>query len=127
MSDLAAVLAPFEDSPPDDQIAVLCHLVAQGMSIAEDELNGAIRRAQLLLATGGDPRRRLELDGRAVTALADDLDTPQRREALMAGLDSFAANVVELPALRSTLERLRADRELAWRGLCVALLADSVG
>lgn len=126
VTDLASVLLPFEDSPPDDQTAVLCHLVAQGMSIAEDELNGAIRRAQLLLATGGDPRRPLELDGRAVTALAADLDTPERRDALMTGLDSLLVEVVDLPSLRSTLDRLRADRELAWHGLCAALLADSV-
>jgi hypothetical protein len=127
MSDLASVLAPFEDSPADDQIAVLCHCVALGVGIDEDELNGAIRRAQLLLATGGDPRRPLELDGRAVTALAADLDTPQRRDALMAELDSLAVEVVELPLLKSTLDRLRGDQDLAWRGLCAALLADSVG
>lgn len=127
MTDLASVLLPFEDSPPDDQIVVLCHCVAQGVWIDEDELNGAIRRAQLLLATGGDPRRPLELDGRAVTALAADLGTPQRRDALMAELDSLAADVVELPSLRSTLDRLGADHDLAWRGLCAALLADSVG
>ena len=35
-----------------------------------------MRRAELLLAAGGDPRRELELDGRAVTSVADDLDEP---------------------------------------------------
>jgi hypothetical protein len=126
MSALASVLAHFEDAAPDDQVAVLCHCVWQGVSIPEDELNGAIRRAQLLLAAGGDPRRALELDGRAVTALAADLGTPERRDALMTGLGSLAVDLAELPSLKSTLDRLCADGELAWRGLCAVLLADSI-
>jgi hypothetical protein len=126
MNELASVLLPFEDSPFEDQIVVLCHSVMQGISIDEAELNGAIRRAQLLLATGGDPRRPLELDGRAVTALANDLDAPERRGALRAGLDGLAPDLEGLSALAAVLERLRGDSDLAWRGLCAALLADDL-
>ena len=55
------------------------------------ELHAALRRAELLLAAGGDPRRPLELYGRAVTALAEDLDDPPLRAELAAGLEALAA------------------------------------
>ena len=68
VTDLAALLLPFADRTADQQIVVLCHLVSDAVPIDAEELNGALRRAELLLATGGDPRRPLELDGRAVGA-----------------------------------------------------------
>ena len=57
------------------------------VQIPEDEAAGALRRAVLLLAAGGDPHRALELDGRAVTGMAVELDSPERRAALARGLD----------------------------------------
>ena len=64
---------------------------AGASTVDEAELHAALRRSELLLATGGDPRRPLELYGRAVTALADDLDEPALRAELAAGLDALAA------------------------------------
>src|SRR5207244_7691813 len=49
------------------------------VALDPDELNGALRRAILLLATGGDPQRELALDSRAVVALADELDRKSTR------------------------------------------------
>ena len=68
-----------------DQVEVevsLVLLAGRSVDIDETELKGARRRAVELLAAGGDPRRDLDPDGRAVTALAADLDTPGRRAAL---------------------------------------------
>ena len=94
--------------------------------VDEDELNGALRRAQLLLATGGDPRRPLELEGRAVRSLADDLDQPDRRERLVARLAELAPDLAGLPMASATLGRLVSDPALAWRGFAAALLADAL-
>ena len=67
---------------------LLCFLAGRDVELEETELHAAIRRAELLLAAGGDPRRPLELYGRAVTALAADLDDPVSREQLAVGLDA---------------------------------------
>lgn len=81
---------------------------------------GAVRRALLLLAAGGDPHRSLELDGRAVTALAADLDSPERRHALAAGL--AALPVEGLPRVAAAVARLLGDPELAWRAYSAGVL-----
>ena len=60
----------------------LAWLAGREIELDPDEVKAAIRRAELLLATGGDPRRELDLDGRAVTAIADDLDDPAARDRL---------------------------------------------
>jgi hypothetical protein len=80
----------------------------------------------LLLAAGGDPHRALELDGRAVQALADDLDAAERRAGLAAALDALRAAASGLERVTRALDRLRADDDLAWRWLACALLADEV-
>jgi hypothetical protein len=80
------------------------------------ELRGALRRALLLLAAGGDPRRDPELDGRAVTALAGELDRPERRAALQGALR----------VLRDGADELLADPEVAWRAFACALIADEL-
>jgi hypothetical protein len=94
--------------------------------IVEDELRGAVRRAVLLLATGGDPHRGVDLDGRAVTALAADLDAPERRTALVGGLASLLAMAAGLPAVGAALTRLIGDEELAWRALAAGLLGEEL-
>ena len=68
-----------ERREPTEQWTMLCCLAGRKIAIDDDELNGAVRRAELLLAAGGDPHRPLDPFGRAATALADDLDTPERR------------------------------------------------
>ena len=104
----------------------LAYLAGQGVALGEDELRGAVRRAELLLAAGGDPRRELELDGRAVTALAADLDDPAARAELLRGLERLHGESEGLPAVDAALTRLREEPELAWRSYACALLAEAL-
>jgi hypothetical protein len=80
----------------------------------------------LLLASGGDPRRELEPDGRAVGSLADDLDRPERRAGLQAALAALRVEADGLPTVASALDALSADGELAWRWAACALLAEEL-
>jgi len=110
----------------DDALAVLAWLAGKEVAIPEDELTGALRRGVLLLAAGGDPHRALVLDGRAVMAVADDLDTPERREALDGGLAALQAEADGLPPVAAALERLRSDPPLAWRSYAAGLLGEEL-
>jgi hypothetical protein len=105
---------------------MLAFIAGQRVELDADELSGARRRALLVLAAGGDPHRRLELDDRAVTALADDLDTPTRRAQLAHGLDELRPQTSSLPRLAATLERLLGDDDLAWCAYAAALLAEEL-
>lgn len=97
------------------------------IELPEDELNAAVRRSVLLLAAGGDPTRELELDGRAVTALAADLDAPARRHELATRLAGLRQPAAGLPLVEGALARLSADADLAWRSFACALLAHELG
>jgi hypothetical protein len=101
-------------------------LAGQDVELDPDELRGARRRAVQLLATTGDPRREPDPDGRAVTALASDLDAPERRAALAEGLESLAATAAGLQQVSTRLERLADDKELAWRWFACTLLAEEL-
>jgi len=97
------------------------------LELPEEELNGALRRAMLLLAAGGDPRRELELDGRAVTAVAADLDSQARRDELNERLVALRPTAAELPLVEGALARLLADHDLAWQTFACAVLAHELG
>ena len=101
-------------------------LAGQEVELDPDELRGACRRAVQLLATAGDPRREPDPDGRAVTALAADLDAPQHRAALAEGLASLAASAEGLQEVSARLELLADDKELAWRWFACTLLAEEL-
>ena len=110
-----------------DELRVpLAYLAGTGVDLDTDDLNAALRRAELLLATGGDPRRGLELDGRAVGSLAADLDAPERRAALADGLERLRVNREGLPGVGEALRSLLGDGELAWRSYASAILADAL-
>ncbi|HEX3852412.1 MAG TPA: hypothetical protein VHW01_15690, partial [Polyangiaceae bacterium] len=85
------------------------------------------RRALLLLAAGGDPHRELEVDSRAVKALALDLFSEERRDRLAQGIDALALRARDLPGVREAALFLAADVELAWRLYALALLAEELG
>ena len=103
---------------------VLCWLVQDDIPIDEGELNAARRRAMFVLAAGGDPHRDVGVDSIAAERLADELDTPVRREQLATALGELPAD--GLPAVTVALESLCADPELAWRSFALSLLADEL-
>lgn len=120
------LLELLEAGPNDSLLLSLAWLAGQGIDVDEGEQRATLRRAELLLAAGGDPRRELELDGRAVLSVADDLDDPAARAELADGLDRLAAEAEGLPEVAATLALLRAEPELAWQGYACALLAEAI-
>jgi hypothetical protein len=116
------------DAGADEPTALtaLAWLAARDVELDEDELRGALRRAVLLLATRGDPLRGLDLDGRAVTAVAADLDEPGARDAFEAGLSALRGPAEPFPRVRAALEQLLSDRDLAWRAFAAAAIADEL-
>jgi hypothetical protein len=119
-------LEVLEAGPSNSLLLSLAWLAGQEVELNEDDLRGALRRAQLLLAAGGDPRRELELDGRAVSAVADDLDDPRARDQLEDGLARLTAASEGMAAVSDGLARLRAQPDLAWRSYAYALLAEAM-
>ncbi len=105
---------------------MLCFFAGRGVAVEDDELNAAVRRAELLLAAGGDPRRRLDPFSRAATALAADIDTPERRAQLDVGLAALAPEVEGLRGARESLALLRSDPDLAWQAYATSLLAEAL-
>ncbi|HZQ16410.1 MAG TPA: hypothetical protein VFA82_06520 [Gaiellaceae bacterium] len=110
-----------------DPLPVLAYLAGEGVELDESELNGARRRALLLVAAGGDPHRELGVDDRAVKALAADLHTDERRAAFGRALDAIVLRVRDLPRAREAALFLAADVDLAWRLWALALLAEELG
>ena len=115
-----------EREEPAEQWTMLCFFAGRHVAVEPDELNAAIRRAELLLAAGGDPRRRLDPFGRAATALADDLDMLKRRAQLRAGLEALVTEVDGLRGARESLALLLADPDLAWKAFATSLLAEAL-
>jgi hypothetical protein len=97
-------------------LVVLAYVAGRAVPLEESERNAAIRRALLVFAAGGELDRDPSLGDPAVAELARDLDTPDRREALMAALRGVDG-----------AEPLSADPDLAWRAYACALLADELG
>ena len=110
----------------DDPRAALAWLAGREVAIGDEELNAARRRAMLLLAAGGDPHRSLDLGGRAVIALADELDSPARRTELTEGLERLRDEAAGLPHVGEAIDALLDDPDLAWRGLACGLLAEEL-
>ena len=105
LADLERSLAEDADDTLAVGLVVLASIAGADVRVDEDERHGAVRRALLLLAAGGDPNRGLDLNGRAVSTLAADLDEPERREALHA---------------------LANAPDVAWRAYACSLLAQEL-
>src|SRR2546430_11841698 len=110
-----------------DPLPVLAYIAGQGVEIDDEDLNGARRRALLLVAAGGDPHRELDVDDRAVKALAADLYTDERRLQLGRSIDALVVRLRERRAAREAALFLAGDVELAWRLFSLALLAEELG
>ena len=107
-----------------DRGVTLAWLVREQVTIEENELNAARRRAMFVLAAGGDPHRDVGLDSVAAERLADELDTPERRRELTDALGALPAD--GLPRVAAAVRQLQDDPETAWRTLALALLADEI-
>jgi hypothetical protein len=119
-----------EDETGDElatALVVLASVAGREVQIEENEAHGASRRALLLLTAGGDPDRGLDLNGRAVTALADEVRTVDRQLALERGLDELKAQAKGLPHVSEALAALRATPDVAWRAYACSLLAEELG
>lgn len=127
MDGLAQLLGRIEAGELGDPLPVLAYIAGTRLELGAAELNGARRRALLLRAAAGDPRRALDVDDRAARALATDLHSALRLEELAAGLDELAPLVRELPQLREAVVFLASDLDLAWRLFMVGLLAEELG
>jgi hypothetical protein len=126
MDPLDEVLAQIDTGALGDPLTVLAYLAGQAIQLDEEELNGARRRALLLVAAGGDPYRELGVDDRAVKALATDLYTDDRRDELGRSIDAVVVRVRDLPTAREAALFLAADVDLAWRLFALALLAEEL-
>lgn len=120
------ILERLESEPPESLPASLAWLAGQQVELDHDEVKAALRRAELLLAAGGDPHRELDFDGRAVSAVAADLDDPSVRSRFEDALARLAAATEGLEAVSATLARLRAQPDLAWQSYAGALLAEAI-
>jgi len=96
------------------------------VELDEGECRATLRRAELLLVAGGNPRRELDLHGRAVSAVADDLDSDAARQQLRAGLVDLELETAGLLKTNDACETLLADPDLAWQCFARALLADAL-
>jgi hypothetical protein len=121
------LLELLEAGPGNSLLPGLAWLAGQGVALDAEEQRATLRRAELLLATGGDPRRELDLDDRAVTSVAADLDNEAAREQLEEALARLTADSEGLAAVSDGLARLRSQPDLAWQCYAYALLADAIG
>ena len=126
MDALDELLARVDAGELGDPLPVLAFVAGQAVELDDEELNGARRRALLLVAAGGDPHRELEVDDRSVKALAADLYTDDRREQLGRSIDALVLRVRELTVAREAALFLAADIDLAWRLFSLGLLAEEL-
>jgi hypothetical protein len=126
MDPLDDLLARVDAGELGDPLPVLAYVAGSSVEIDESELNGARRRALLIVAAGGDPHRDLDVDDRAVKSIATDLFTDGRREQLARGIDALVLRVRELPAAREGALFLAGDVDLAWRLYTLGLLAEEL-
>jgi hypothetical protein len=108
-------------------LVVLASVAGADIVIADAERRPAARRAMLLLTAGGDPARGLDLHGRAVSALADDLRDVDRQLALEDGVRNLRTAAAGLPHVSEAVQALADAPEVAWRAFACSLLAEELG
>ncbi|HEY8646662.1 MAG TPA: hypothetical protein VIL77_12365 [Gaiellaceae bacterium] len=126
MDTLDDLLTRVDAGELGDPLPVLAYIAGQAVEIDDEDLNGGRRRALLLVAAGGDPHRDLDVDDRAVKALAADLYTDERREQLGRSIDALVLRVRERPVAREAALFLASDVDLAWRLFSLSLLAEEL-
>jgi hypothetical protein len=128
---LAALEQRLAEDEEGEELAVVIVVLASvaGEEVRTDpaEVRGAARRALLLLATGGDPERGLDLHGRAVSTMADDLRTVDRQLALETGVRELMVRAKGLPHVSEAVHGLAEAPDVAWRAYAAGLLAEELG
>ena len=131
----AAWLERLERSLADDEgtealangLVLLATVAGRDVHLDEADAYGAARRALVLLSAGGDPGRGLDLHGRAVAAVADDLRTVDRQLALEEGLKQLRLQAEGLPHVSEALHGLADAPDVAWRAYAAGVLAQALG
>ncbi len=108
-------------------LVVLASVAGAQVPVEPEVVHGAARRALLLLAAGGNPERGLDLDGRAVTAMAAELRTVERQLALEQGLVDLRFQAEGLPHASEAVHGLIHAPDVAWRAYAASLLAEELG
>jgi hypothetical protein len=91
------------------------------VEIPEEELNEALRRALVVRAVGGNPQREVGLDEEAVARLADELESPARRQELLVSIDALRSSLG--PRALEAADALLGDGDLAWQCFAAGQLA----
>jgi hypothetical protein len=120
---LEALLAESDEATA---VVTVASVAGRELGLDAEELRAAGRRALLVLAAGGDPSRGLDLDGPAVRRLAEELDTPERREGLEDGLFRLLEGARGLPHASETAQGLLAAPDVAWAAYACSLLAEQL-
>jgi hypothetical protein len=107
-------------------LVVLATVAGRDVHLDEAEARGAARRALLLLSTGGDPGGGLDLHGRAVSAMADDLRTVDRQIALEDGVKELRIQAEGLAHVSEALHGLVEAPDVAWRAYAAGVLAQEL-
>ena len=108
-------------------LVVLASVAGRDVHVDEAEARAAARRALLLLSTGGDPARGLDLHGRAVTGMADDLRSVDRQLALEDGVRQLRLEAEGLPHVSEARHAPAQTPDVAWRAYAAALLVEELG
>jgi hypothetical protein len=108
-------------------LVVLAAVAGERVVVDEEEAHGVCRRALFLLAAGGDPERGLDLNGRAVTAVAEELRSVDRQLALEQGIADLRAQAKGLPHVSEAVHALADAPDVAWRAFACSLLAEELG
>lgn len=108
-------------------LVVLASVAGERVPLEPERRLAATRRALLLLTAGGDPTRGLDLNGRAVTALAEDLRDTDRQIALEEGIRELAPAASGLPHVSEAVHALIHAPDVAWRAYVCSLLAEDLG
>ena len=113
-------------SPDADALVAVAAAAGRLVPLEADEAHAVVRRALLVHAAGGNALRPYDLDGRAVSGAATDLDAPERRAELARGLDRLAAETTVLPHVERARRTLVDEPELAWRAYACSVLLEGL-
>ncbi len=109
-----------------DPMPALAYLAGDGIELAEDDRNAAVRRALFVHASGGPATREPGVDDPAVKGLAVDLHTPERRAVLGREVDALVLQTRGLERLSAAAIHLAREPELAWRLYALSLLGAEI-